>query len=78
MSQKVYSAEEVAGFDAKRLKEVELETRERLAILRMEVFKGQNPNSVSEKRGLRKTLARVLTVVSSKRKESKGVANERH
>lgn len=73
MAQKPYNAEEVSGFDDRRLKELESETRSKLALMRMELYKGQNSSS-ADKRGLRKTLARVLTAKSMRRIESKGAS----
>ncbi len=55
------SAEEIKGFDAAKLKETEGEIRQSLVTIRMDIYTAKNQHT-AKIRGLRKSLARLLTV----------------
>lgn len=54
------TAEEIRGFDAAKLKETESEIRSALVTIRMDIYTAKNQHT-SKIRGLKKSLARLLT-----------------
>lgn len=54
------SKEEIRNFDLPKLKEVESDIRRELALLRMDLY-GDKRQMSSKVRGLKKSLARVMT-----------------
>jgi len=59
--------EEIRGYEPTRLKEYEAELRTKLAEIRMDVYQSV-ANAAQVKRGLKRNLARVLTVKNTKKK----------
>ncbi len=55
------SAEEIRGFDAAKMRETEGEIRQELVKIRMDIYTAKNQHT-GKIRGLRKSLARLLTV----------------
>lgn len=60
-------AEEARGFDAGKCREVELDIRRELNKIRLDVYANHAANSTRSKQ-LRKSLARIKTVVSERKK----------
>ena len=61
------STDEVRGWEPARLQEVEGEIRLELAKLRMDIYTAQAQHS-GQIRGLKKSLARVLTIANDKKR----------
>lgn len=55
------SAEEIRGFDPAKIRETEGEIRQALVTIRMDIYTAKNQHT-AKIRGLRKSLARLLTV----------------
>ena len=59
------TTEEMRNWDTKRLREVSADVRKELAFLRMDIYTQKSKLS-GKFRGLRRSLARVLTVLNEK------------
>lgn len=55
------TSEEIRGFDAAKIKETEGELRQELVKIRMDIYTAKNQHT-SKIRGLKKSLARLLTI----------------
>lgn len=67
------SSEEIRGFDAARIKEAEGEIRQALVTIRMDIYTAKNQHT-AKIRGLRKSLARLLTVKNASAPKAARVA----
>lgn len=63
------STDEIRGWDSARLKEIVTEVRRALAGIRMDAYTAKSANA-GKLRGLRKSLARLMTVTREKGKKS--------
>jgi ribosomal protein L29 len=61
------SADEIRGLEPARLKELGDEVRSELCDLRMDIYTAKSQNA-GKLRGLRKSLARVLTITCEKKR----------
>ena len=64
----ILTTEQLRGYDEKRLREVERDTRLELVKLKMEFLSDVKKKSIKRKNYLRKTIARVLSVKTELKK----------
>jgi ribosomal protein L29 len=61
------SSDEIRGLDAAKIKDTERDIRRELVTMRMDIYKAPNQHT-GKVRGLKRSLARLLTVVAEKNK----------